>query len=94
MKNHENQFPKHLWGEVKERFVSAKTVEDYNNIRQELIDEWVIKYEGKTYTANIAGEKQVLPYYLSLVNALDTSGLIVELKLKPSPKNESTINTN
>jgi hypothetical protein len=89
MKPHENQFPKHLWEGVKERFTNAKTVQDYNKIRQNLIDEWTVEYADKTYTATINGKTQKLPYYILLTYYLDTSGLIVQLNLQKDENNTS-----
>jgi len=79
MENHINKFPARLWEGVKERFADVKSIKEYNSVREDLIEEWVKKYEGRTYNINVKGDIQTLPYYLHIVSALDSSGLVVEL---------------
>lgn len=89
MEKHENRFPSHLWEDVKVRFADVKSIKEYNSVRQDLIDGWVKEYEGRTYTVSTKDQKLVLPYYLHLVNCLDSSGLVVELAKKPDFKHEN-----
>jgi hypothetical protein len=86
MNKHENKFPKHLWEGVRERFAGVTSIEKYNEVRQSLFDEWAVEHDGKTYNVILRDRSIELPYYLHLVNCLDSSELVSELAVNFVPK--------
>lgn len=80
MSNNTNTTNLPFWREVEKRFANVKSVVEFNQVRQDLIDEWCVEYENKTYKIALSKREEiVLPYFIFLCYKLDSSGLIVRV---------------